>query len=173
MNELIYTALSNLVSDRLNELGITPNLESDNAAAEAFQKCTEILEGYLKSIKQQNSEARDQLSKTEKATTAIENMLDSCRDKLGAQTLPQQDMTTEPVAPAPQPEQPTPDAVSPDAGMIPPPDMGGVAPGPDMGTMPPAPDASMVPPPDMGNVPPAPDMMQVDPNMLGALQPRF
>ncbi len=163
MDELIYTALSNLVSDRLNELGITPNLESDNAAAEAFQKCTEILEGYLKSIKQQNSEARDQLSKTEKATTAIENMLDSCRDKLGAQTLPQQDMNAEPVAPAPQPEQPAQPA----------PDMGGIAPGPDMGTMPPAPGAGMVPPPDMGNVPPAPDMMQVDPNMLGALQPRF
>jgi hypothetical protein len=142
MNELIYTALSNLVSDRLNELGITPNLESDNAAAEAFQKCTEILEGYLKSIKQQNSEAREQLSKTEKATTAIENMLDACRDRSGAQTLPQQDMSAEPEPPAPQPEQP-------------------------------APDAGMVPPPDMGNVPPAPDMMQMDPSMLGALQPRF
>lgn len=165
MDELIYTALSSLVSDRLNELGITPNLESDNAAAEAFQKCTEILEGYLKNIEQQNSEARDQLSKTEKATTAIKNMLDSCRDKLGAQTLPQQDMNAEPEPPAPQPEQP-----APDAGMMPPPDMGNVPPAPDM---PPAPDADMMPPPDMGNVPSAPDMMQMDPNMLGALQPRF
>ena len=172
MNELIYTALSNLVSDRLNELGITPNLESDNAAAEAFQKCTEILEGYLKGIKQQNSEAREQLSKTEKATTAIENMLDACRDRSGAQALPQQDMNAEPEPPAPQPEQPVPPA--PDAGMMPPVDQGMPAPGPDMGAMPPAPDAGMMmPPPDAGAVPPAPDMMQVDPSMLGALQPRF
>ena len=182
MDAITSLMLKQALSSGLADQGVTDDIFQTEAISNVLGQMTSMLNEALTAATAKNvatqqklSDAQQEAAQTnnevQQLTKVVKSMTEACLDRSGAQTLPQQDMNAEPeppVTPAPQPEQP-----APDAGMMPPPDMGAVAPGPDMGTMPPAPDAGMMPPPDMGNVPPAPDMMPVDPNMLGALQPRF
>ena len=159
MNLLDETTLPILLAAKLSDLGVTDDLQKDDAMTAALSQCKEILNNAITRLRQDTIEARNQLNKTEKAT----NMLESCLDKLGPTAVPQQDMNApEEPAPAPQ-EQP-----APDTGMVPPPEMN-VPPAPDMGAVP---DMNAQPAPDAGMMPP-PDMTQISPDMLGAIQPRY
>lgn len=182
MDAITSLMLKQALSSGLADQGVTDDIFQTEAISNVLGQMTSMLNEALTAATAKNvatqqklSDAQQEAAQTnnevQQLTKVVKSMTEACLDRSGAQTLPQQDMNAEPESPAPQSEQPVPPA--PDAGMMPPPDMGDVAQGPDMGAMPPAPDAGMVSPPDMGNVPPAPDMMQVDPNMLGALQPRF
>lgn len=172
MDEITSLMLQQALSSGLQDHGVTDDIFQTEAISNVLGQMTSMLNEALTAATAKNvatqqklSDAQQEAAKTnnevQQLTKVVKSMTEACLDRAGAQTLPQQDMSAEPEPPAPQPDQP-----APDAGMVPPPDMGNVPPAP-------APDAGMVPPPDMGNVPPAPDMMQVDPSMLGALQPRF
>lgn len=170
MNLLDKTILPMLLASKFSELGITDDLQQDDAMSAALSQCTDIINNAITQYRQEAADTRQaiadsnkKLDKTEKAADALESMLSACQDKLGPTTVPQQDMNApEEPAPAPQ-EQPAPEMTPPPEMNVPPvPDMGAT---PDMGVQPPMPDAG---------VPPAgPEMTQISPDMLGAIQPRF
>lgn len=161
MNLLDETMLPMLLASKLSDLGITDDLQQEDAMSAALSQCTDIINNAITQLRQDTADTRQKLDKTEKAANALESIISNCEDKLGPTPVPQQNMNApEEPAPAPQ-EQPAPE-------MTPPPEMN-VPPAPDMGAVP---DMNAQPAPDAGMMPP-PDMTQISPDMLGAIQPRY
>lgn len=168
MNLLDETMLPMLLASKLSDLGVTDDLQKEDAMSAALSQCTDIINNAITQLRQDTADTRQEitdakkkLDKTEKAANALESIISNCEDKLGPTPVPQQDMNAaEEPAPAPQ-EQPA-------SEMTPPPEMN-VPPAPDMGAVP---DMNAQPAPDAGMMPP-PDMTQISPDMLGAIQPRY
>ena len=152
MNGLEETLLPMILASKFSELGLSDDLQKDDAMTNVLSQCTDMINNVLGNL----------LSKTGEAIKVASNVLTELKDKQGPTPVPQQEETPPAGVPAPQE---TPSSPVPDAGMTPPPEMN-VPPAPDIGMQPPMPDAGVPPQPN-------PDMTQFSPDMIGAVQPRF
>lgn len=131
-----------------NVLGQMANMFNEAVTAATANQVG--LQQKATNLQQEIAKGNKELSKLTKVNDAF---LEATSDKLGPTPVPQQDMNM-PEEPVPTPqEQPAPEMTPPEMNVPPAPDMGAV---PDMSAQP-TPDAGMMPPPDMTQI--SPDML--------------